>query len=492
MIFPARNMIAPAMIVWLGWLATLAGADVVYYQEPWVSTTAGWLDRDSGEMSMAWTSTGNPGGSLRGVFANQANPSPQIDAFRATNTSSSGSFTGDYWQPLQQPTRLTLDFMAVHTVPSDLLVRWSDGGTIFFQSVVSSITQTGTWFNISLSLASGVAWNGVGVADSVLSNALHTVAWVDVQITRSGSAAQTYYMDNFTRYYDVVPEPGTLPLLALSGLVVGAWLRARGRVLKRRRRSVVMLLLVVGGGGLDLYAAGIHTETFTSGDAGWIVSGDWTPGATPEVLAAGFDFLPIPLAESGRWVATNASSSGHFVGDYPSPGIGLLGFSFSARDTLPSELTVRLRTASGDFSRGLTGFVTATGLWYRFQLSLENRDAGSWVGGTAAAFQTGLAHVTSMEIQVTRNQSAAQEYWLDDVFLDGRPRIEGMAIAPTNTLVLTCGSLRSNVSYAVAGATNPEGSWPISLGSFMATARVMQVSVPATASWVRMTSHEVP
>lgn len=201
----------------------------------------GWLDRSAGNMTVTHDPLNGYGGlgSLRGSFASQALAFVQTDAFRATNTTYGGAFTGDYLATNARS--LTFDFKADATLPSDLYIRMNGNGSLFFYSVGAQITALGAWKSIVVPLDYAFGW--VGGSQTAFSNMLSDVQFVDVQITRNGTSAQNYWMDNFTlsaNALSLVPEPGT-GFLALAGVAllfsrrrIRRWLRSQPASLTRR------------------------------------------------------------------------------------------------------------------------------------------------------------------------------------------------------------------------------------------------------------------
>lgn len=204
-------------------------------------------------------------------------------------------------------------------------------------------------------------------------------------------------------------------------------------------------------------AAVIQTEDFTAGAAGWISSGSLVMTATNGTLQGAFAAQGFPMPESGSLAATNTSSDGAFAGNYPAAGIQLVGFSFMARDVLPSAALIRWTGPSAGFFRSFASAITQTGVWYRLAFSLRSKEAGNWIGGTAGAFGEGLAEVRSLEIQLTRTGMAAQRYELDDVFVDALPA--GACVHSNNGTQVLWSSLRPDTAYVVEATAAPDMPW---------------------------------
>jgi hypothetical protein len=190
----------------------------ILYLEDFNSGIAGWVDRDAGEMVVSH----NAGNYLQGSFG--ATFLPQTDAFRANSGSSGGAFTGDYVTP--GITQIRFDFYAVNVLPSDLFIRIIDGANIF--SYQFNPINVGSWETFTVNLAWSYGW--LGLSEAAFNAALASVDMVDIQVSRSGSGAQSYYLDNVqTLDTDIgdpggpdsaIPEPTTVSLF----MVVGALL----------------------------------------------------------------------------------------------------------------------------------------------------------------------------------------------------------------------------------------------------------------------------
>jgi hypothetical protein len=146
---------------------------------------------------------------------------PQTDAFRID---SGTHFVGDYTTP--GITQIRFSFTAVNVLPSDLFIRIIDGANVFsyqFNPVSFSATYV-------VDLAWSFGWNGL--SESAFNTALTSVDAVEIQVTRSGNASQSYQLDNVeTLDTDIggggpgggpsaVPEPQTLTLLLLAGVAL--------------------------------------------------------------------------------------------------------------------------------------------------------------------------------------------------------------------------------------------------------------------------------
>lgn len=219
-------------------LAFAMGAQgATVYTSAFSANDEGWVDRDASEMAVSHAGGfGNPAGSLRGDFAAQGIPSPESDAFRANSGTASGAFVGDY--SAINATALKFNFYAADVTPSDLVLRFNGASYTFFRSLGSLVTGVGSWYSITVPLTWDASWIGSGAAN--FATALASVQWVDVQVTRSGTGSQTYYMDNFELKNTpldnggggggAVPEPRT----GIFALWIGALLLSRRKMLLKR------------------------------------------------------------------------------------------------------------------------------------------------------------------------------------------------------------------------------------------------------------------
>lgn len=184
---------------------------------------SGWVDRDVDEMTVSYNAGfGNAAGSLQGSFAAQGASSPETDAFRINAGSSGGMFTGDYWTDVPGFTAWTFSFYADDILPSDLLIRFNDGVNTFVRSVLSQVAAQDNWYTVTVPLSYS-GW--LGGSASAFSNALSNVTFIDVQLTRNGTGAQNFFLDNFTltdTSVNAVPEPSTAGLLLASVAVLRA------------------------------------------------------------------------------------------------------------------------------------------------------------------------------------------------------------------------------------------------------------------------------
>ena len=157
------------------------------HTETFASSVAGWTN--AGSLQLGVTNQ-----TLRGFFAAQGVPMPETGSYVATNTSSSGAFTGDY--DAAGIRLIGFSFMAQDVLPSAALLRWQTSTSSFFRSFASHVATTGVWYRLAFSLTSKEAGNWVGGSSPAFNEGLQAVKGLEIQLTRAGMAAQRYYVDD--------------------------------------------------------------------------------------------------------------------------------------------------------------------------------------------------------------------------------------------------------------------------------------------------------
>ena len=223
-----RRMAAAALLLVPAARAAVLGTDT-FGSNPNVG------DRDPDEMAVSYNGTIGAG-SMQGFFASQDQSSPDSDAFRITSSSSGGSFTGDYWTDVPTFASWSFSFYADNVLASDMIVRFNGDGNTFAYSVFNQVSSIDHWYTVTVPLTYA-GW--VGGSGLQFTNALGGVTFIDVQITRNGTGAQTYYLDNFSLNGPsesgggsggAVPEPSTAGLLLASVAVLRATRKRGSRV----------------------------------------------------------------------------------------------------------------------------------------------------------------------------------------------------------------------------------------------------------------------
>ena len=226
--------------------ACLSAQGAVFVLEEFGSDPS-WVDRDVGvDMVLAWNSGfGNPAGSMQGSFAAQGTPFAETDAMRINSTSSGGQFSGNL---LGTYGGLGFDldtgyfefrFYSDTVIPSDLRFRINGNGSTFSRSVLSQAPSVGGWQTITVDLS----WGGwLGGTEAQYQNVFSAVNFIDIQITRSGTGAQNFYVDNFGLGWgelvnpgdSAVPEAATAQFLLVGVLFLAGGFRRRIRKMASR------------------------------------------------------------------------------------------------------------------------------------------------------------------------------------------------------------------------------------------------------------------
>ena len=225
------------------------------------------------------------------------------------------------------------------------------------------------------------------------------------------------------------------------------------------RAGWVCGLLVFALGGIVARGADPFSEDFSTNDGGWRAVGMSGLSWTNQGLKGSFAAQGVPAPETGTFAAPTSAVPGHYVGDYPAARLGLVGFSFYAKQVKPSSMLLRLRNDSLVFFRDLDPSLIATGRWQHFAISLQTAGAGGWNGGTEAQFRQLVSNVARLELSVARSGTGAQEYLLDDFFVLPLHEAVAMDRVSEQLLDMQFSDLRSNVPYRVEAADELTGIW---------------------------------
>ncbi len=219
-------------------------------------------------------------------------------------------------------------------------------------------------------------------------------------------------------------------------------------------KGVSSVLLAVSLAGPTAALAATHvTEVFTAGLSGWTNHLDPTPWvASTQAVRASFGASVLPQQASLE--AGAGASGGALVGDYRAAGVEAIGFSFLAEDAQPSVLKLELAAGTNVFFQDLRPRMIAVGAWNRFLVSLADRDADRWVGGSAGELAASLTNVQRVAIRVTTSGAGARSFRLDDVFLDRLP-----SLLLTNPAVVTVAGLRTGFVYRLEAVDALAGGW---------------------------------
>lgn len=120
---------------------------------------------------------------------------PESDAIQALSGASGGAFSGDY---VDANTRLLgLDFIAMDTLPSEVLLRFSGtNGKVYFMSLANMITTTGVWHRLVFTLSGKNTGNWAGDPGADFETTLASVNKLEIAIQRSSLNLQRYGLDN--------------------------------------------------------------------------------------------------------------------------------------------------------------------------------------------------------------------------------------------------------------------------------------------------------
>lgn len=201
------------------WGLMLAGVGPAFsamlYLEDFDDGANGWTDRDAGEMTVSHDA-GNEwmDGSYGASFL------PQTDAFSGTGS----NFTGDYSG--NGLTQISFQLYSDDVLPSDLFFRIIDGANIFSYQF-SSINNLNSWQTFTVDLQWSFGWSGT--SEAAFNSALTSVDSLEIQLTRNGTGAQSYYLDNIQTLDTeigapgapgTVPEPAAFSLFALGSAMI--------------------------------------------------------------------------------------------------------------------------------------------------------------------------------------------------------------------------------------------------------------------------------
>ncbi len=151
----------------------------------------------------------------------------------------------------------------------------------------------------------------------------------------------------------------------------------------------------------------MYLEEFNVNAAGW---GDRDAGemsvsydATNDRMVGSFAVSFLSMSDAFR------ITSGNFMGNYVTPGLTQISFDLVAANILPSDLFLRIFSGSDLF----TYQFNPVSLSATYVVNLDW--SAGWNGLSEAAFNAALTSVTALEIQIARNGSGAQSYYLDNV-----------------------------------------------------------------------------
>ncbi len=140
----------------------------------------------------------------------------------------------------------------------------------------------------------------------------------------------------------------------------------------------------------------------------------------------------VPFPEIDAFRIDYSVSGGPWVGDFYTlyPSNTQLTFDFMASDILPASLVIQISDGFTTFIRNLLPQAGSLGGFNSITVPLAY-DA-SWLGGSALQFSNVLGSVNFIDLQLARNTSVAQNYFVDNFAInnDTLPTPPGPAAVP--------------------------------------------------------------
>ena len=175
------------------------------------------------------------------------------------------------------------------------------------------------------------------------------------------------------------------------------------------------------------HAAQVATDDFNYGMDGWTASnasempvtydpstGDMGLGSVEGTFAT----QSLAFVQTDSFVATNTTDSGDFTGAYPTNATSYT-FDFMAGTVLPSDVYVRINGAGGTYFYNVGGQITGVDTWNAVTVPLSY--GSGWVGGSGVGFSNTLASVNYVDVQITRDGTSQQSYWVDNFGISDQP-----------------------------------------------------------------------
>ncbi len=173
------------------------------------------------------------------------------------------------------------------------------------------------------------------------------------------------------------------------------------------KRALIAFAVLMAAWSGPAPGAVLYLEEFNVNAAGW---GDRDSGemsvsydGTNDRMVGSFAASFLPMSDAFR------ITSGNFMGDYVTPGLTQISFDLVAANVLPSDLFIRIFSGADLFTYQFNPVSLSD--TYVVNLSWN----AGWNGLNEAAFNAALTSVTALEIQIARNGSGAQTYYLDNV-----------------------------------------------------------------------------
>lgn len=152
----------------------------------------------------------------------------------------------------------------------------------------------------------------------------------------------------------------------------------------------------------------LYLEDFDPDASGWVDrdAGEMTVShdSVNDWLVGSFGPSFLPMTDAFR-----IDTGLNFLGDYVTPGLTQISFDLVAVNVLPSDLFIRIIDGANIFSYQFNPINMSDTYVVNLAWSF------GWSGISEAAFNAALASVDALEIQITRNTSVGQTYYLDNV-----------------------------------------------------------------------------
>jgi len=167
----------------------------------------------------------------------------------------------------------------------------------------------------------------------------------------------------------------------------------------------------------------IISEDFNS-DPGWYsrdgemtVAWSGTVGNPAGSMQGTFGAQDVPSPEIDAFRIDFSVLGGPWVGDYGTlhPDYTQFTFDFMAEDLLPSSFVLQISDGSTTFIRNLLPQVSSFGGFLSVVVPLAYD--GAWLGGNASQFASVMGSVSFIDLQIARNTTGAQDYFVDNFAL---------------------------------------------------------------------------
>ena len=189
-------------------------------------------------------------------------------------------------------------------------------------------------------------------------------------------------------------------------------------------KSLLVILFLIS---TSIQGAVMIVEDYSGGANGW---GDRDAGVGMSVSHDGGSFwmvgsfasqgFPIPETDAFA-INTGSDFLGNYLTGTPNHPLTQIKFDLFADDVLPSDLFIRLVNGTDVFSYQFSLASMNINTWTPFSINLDW--TAGWSGPSQPAFNTalGAGGVDQVEIQLSRNGTGLQTYFLDNVSITNTP-----------------------------------------------------------------------